>query len=316
MVVAWLADAARADDPAPAQQPQPAQQDAATQGQPPATDVLVEEPPAVKAFEEGRKLLEDGKFAEACARFEESIQLDPDAPGTLLNLGLCNARLGKTATALAWFRKAQFRAAETHKTDYEDAAKQETVTLVEIVPKVHIELANPPPPNATFVVDGNQIALVDMPSLEVDPGSHVFEMRVPGKPPLQVELIGKLGETTNVVVPVPKMVKEIVVVDHGASQKAIAYLLGGTGVSLYIASAAVSLIAKSEFDSSEHPEDRQHWTNVARFGGTPLFILGTAAVASAVYLYVGAPKPERIERTVIAPSAGDHQVGVAVVGSF
>ena len=302
-----FATAAYADDPPPATETPPAQ----TETPPP-----VDQPPAVKAFEEGRKLLELGKNDEACTFFQQSIDLDPDAPGTLLNLGLCNERLGKTATALTWFRKAQFRAAEQKKDDFEDAAKKETLILAEIVPKIHFELANPAPSNATFFVDGNRIAEVDMANLEVNPGHGTLEMHVPGKAPLKVEFDTKLGDKKTLAVPVPKQVTQVIIVDHGAPQKAIAYMVGGAGVSLYIASVATSLVAKNEFDSSEHPEDRQHWKNIARFGGTTLFGLGTISLAAAVYLYVRAPKAERIERTVLAPSVDEHGMGVAVVGSF
>jgi tetratricopeptide (TPR) repeat protein len=312
-VVAWLSTVALADDP-----PSPPAGEPAVPVDPAAVpvDPVIEEPPAVKAFDEGRKLLEEGKPGEACAKFEQSIELDPDAPGTLLNLGLCNQRLGRTATALGWFRKAQFRAAETKKTEYEEAAVKETVLLAELVPKIHFDLANPPPPGATFLLDGKQVIEADLSNLEVDPQSHTLEMRVAGKPPLRVEFTAKISERKTVLVPIMKTEKQIIVVDHGAPQKALAYLLAGTGVSLYIASAATSLIAKHELDISEHPEDRQHWQNIARFGGTSLFVLGTAAIVTAAVVYVRAPGAERIERTVIAPTAGEHDVGVAVVGSF
>src|SRR5262249_28863679 len=45
-------------------------------------------PEAARLFQEGRALLEAGKPAEACERFEQSLKLDPDSPGTILNLGL------------------------------------------------------------------------------------------------------------------------------------------------------------------------------------------------------------------------------------
>src|SRR5436309_1832423 len=51
-------------------------------------------------FDEGKKLEADGKWAEACQKFEASSQLDPEAPGTLLNLGLCNEKLGGAAIVL------------------------------------------------------------------------------------------------------------------------------------------------------------------------------------------------------------------------
>src|SRR5262245_38878261 len=67
---------------------------------------------ADELFEEGRKLLNAEDPAGACEKFNEAIKLDPDAPGTMLNLGLCNEKLQKYRTALYWFRKAQARAAE------------------------------------------------------------------------------------------------------------------------------------------------------------------------------------------------------------
>src|SRR5262249_39232692 len=44
-------------------------------------------------FDAGRKLMADGRFAEACEKFRKSEELDP-AGGTLLNLGGCYERTG------------------------------------------------------------------------------------------------------------------------------------------------------------------------------------------------------------------------------
>ncbi len=56
---------------------------------------------ADRLFQEGRDLLAAGKPDEACAKFELSIKKDPRAVGTLLNLALCNERLGKLATIVS-----------------------------------------------------------------------------------------------------------------------------------------------------------------------------------------------------------------------
>ncbi|NOU28880.1 MAG: hypothetical protein HOO96_13330, partial [Polyangiaceae bacterium] len=45
-------------------------------------------------FREGRKALEAGDYAVACAKFAESQRIEP-APGTLLNLAGCEERSGK-----------------------------------------------------------------------------------------------------------------------------------------------------------------------------------------------------------------------------
>ena len=50
-------------------------------------------------------LMETGKNAEACPLLEQSQEIDP-AVGTLLYLGLCYERTGRTASAWATYRAA------------------------------------------------------------------------------------------------------------------------------------------------------------------------------------------------------------------
>src|SRR5687768_14215385 len=93
---------------------------------------------ADELFEQGRKELNEAgtnpaKNAAACEKFDEAIKLDPEAPGTMLNLGLCNEKLEKYKTALYWFRKAQARASETGLPEYEEAAKEHTGDLAKKV---------------------------------------------------------------------------------------------------------------------------------------------------------------------------------------
>lgn len=56
-------------------------------------------------FREGKKLLKDGKIAEACEKLDASERLESSV-GTLLNLADCRERNHQLATAWAAFRKA------------------------------------------------------------------------------------------------------------------------------------------------------------------------------------------------------------------
>ena len=263
-----------------------------------------EQTPAVTAFKAGRELLDAGKFEAACAKFTESLKLDPDAPGTLLNLGLCNEMSGKPATALRWYRKVQFRSAEAQMSDVEEAAKQRAVVLAARVPTLRIDA----PAGLRVSVDGVTLSELEFGRVELDPGTHVVQAGDDRR-----ELTVKEGDKQQLTF-VAAVQKKFVVVDRGAKQRRTAYYVIGAGGALYLASATLSVIGKSRYDATDHPETYQRWQNIVRYGGSSLFLAGSAAVAGGLYLYFKAPKRERIEQ--VAPIVTRDQLGVAVVGSF
>jgi hypothetical protein len=308
MVVATAAHAQPADPATPPAQPT----DPATPPAQPAPPAPAQPTtPATIAFQEGRELLDAGKYVEACAKFTTSITLDPDAEGTLLNLGLCNEKLGKTATALGWYRRAQFRSAEAQMNQYEVVAKEHAVVLAAKVPTLHIKTVR----GAIVTLDDRELSEIERARVEVDPGSHVLELKMRADAPASERerrtITIRDGEKQSLELRPPTK-KRYVIVDPGVTQRRWAYVAAGTGGALYVASATVSLIGKRRYDATEHPETYQYWRNVVRFGGTSLFVAGSAAIATGVYLFVKAPRAERI----IAPTIGNDQLGVAIAGSF
>jgi hypothetical protein len=224
--------------------------------------------PATELFEEGRRLLAAGKPVEACAKFDEAVRLDPEAPGVLLNLGLCNAEQNRVATALKWFRKAETLAAERGMTAVEDAAKQRTTTLAARVPTLKVELVAPPA-GANVMLDGATVDPATLGRIEVDAGSHVVALEGPGLEPdrqtIDVRDDARLQLVTLHAVPARLV---IAAVDPAAVTRRRAYVFGAIGGGLLVGETVLSLVGKDSFDNSHSVDTRDDWKDIVRYGST------------------------------------------------
>ena len=149
------------------------------------------------AFQRGRTLMSQGKFADACASFELSMRLDP-LNGTLYNLGLCHEKQGKLASA--WTELKELAANDPNKKRAGDAA-QRVAALAPRLTRMRLVLAEADPGVVVLRDNIDVTALVGQTS-PVDPGPYTFEARTPGKPPVTVaiEIAGE-GKTIEVVIP-------------------------------------------------------------------------------------------------------------------
>lgn len=287
---------------------------------------------ADELFAEGRKLIEKHDDAGACAKFDEAIKLDPDAAGTMLNLGLCNQNLKKYRLALYWFRKAQVRAHETNLPEYEQAAGQRTRDLANLVSIVKVELSATTPPDARVMIDGDEIEPADYLHVEIDNGHHTLEARAPGHLPMRREfdVAGKGGNTLAVDLVAGD---DTVVVDPGAGRRKIAIATASAGTALMIGSGIISYIARRHYNRVLHdnglsagvpcPPDKtaacmeaNDQQALASHWGTPMFIGGALLVGVATYVYLTAPQAERVARTAFVPTLAPDGIGVAAVGRF
>lgn len=283
----------------------------------PADDAM---PPAQKLFADGLAFLDAHQPAEACAKFEESLKLEPDAAGPMLNLGICNEQLDKYATALRWFRRVETRAAELNNADAETAAKQKSTELATKVPTLKISATAPAGKPVEVTVDGKKLEDTDLGRYEVDAGHHVVELV--GVAKQEIDIADSEAKTVELAPPPPPpppkpvVQKKYTVIDRGASQRHVAYIVGGVGAGLLVADTVLLAIAKHEYDGTQLPAPRETWRNVGRYAGTSMFVAGTGALAAAAWLYFRAPGPERVEQSVLAPVVDRTHVGLAFSRGF
>jgi hypothetical protein len=137
---------------------------------------------AARLFKEGRKAMTAKDPASACPKFSESHRLAP-APGTLLNLALCEEALGKLASALEDMKKVlDLLPLEDERAKF---ARERAAAIEPTVPRVDVTLVAGAPPETSIDRDGRGAAEVrKLPRpLLVDAGDHLFVVTAPGRAP-------------------------------------------------------------------------------------------------------------------------------------
>jgi hypothetical protein len=135
---------------------------------------------AEKLFLDGNKLMEAGKYAQACPKFADSQRLDP-ALGTLMHLAQCHEKTGKIATAWSEYTDAAAQAQKAGQLEREKFCRDHATTLDAKLQKVIVELSHPPE-GTTIKLDGATLPSgVLGTEIPLDPGDHTLEVSAPGK---------------------------------------------------------------------------------------------------------------------------------------
>jgi hypothetical protein len=164
--------------------------------------------PAEALFRDGRTLIKQGKLEAGCDKLAASEKLESSV-GTLLNLGDCREKLGKTATAWAAFRKAEAMAKRDGNDKRRQAeAKRRADKLEGNLPQLVLQ-AGKATPNLVIRRDGLVLdaATLNTP-LPVDPGTHVIVAEAPGFRPYRTEVTISRGGKRYVVIPTLEPVPE------------------------------------------------------------------------------------------------------------
>ncbi len=146
-----------------------------------AAPASAERAQAEALFREARALMAAGNIAAACGKFAESDRLDAQL-GTQLNLALCHAKEGKTASAWVEFRELAERAERARDAERATFARQQAARLEPRLARVRVVASNGVSPDLVVRLDGEVLGPSALGSaLPLDPGDHTLEASAAGK---------------------------------------------------------------------------------------------------------------------------------------
>lgn len=305
-------------------------------------------------FSAGRDLMAQGKFSEACAKFEGSQKLDAGL-GTLLYLADCYERANRLASAWATFKEAESIAMGRSDQSRAQVAKERYSKIESRLSKVLVRVAEG---NDAQTVVKHRGQVVPRESwgvaLPVDAGDQTVEASSPGHKTwtTTVRVDGE-GVTVPIDVPVlevdntpkpeatpPPMPSEppTPTQDSGAkgssgsTQRTIGLVVGGVGVVGIVVGTVFGLKAKSKNDQSKDkcsPTDsnlcsqagvdlREQAQNAAKVG-TVAMIIGGVGLVGGVTLFLTAPsdKPASARGPALRIAGGlDGSARVSLGGTF
>ncbi|MBW2526107.1 MAG: hypothetical protein JRI23_18140 [Deltaproteobacteria bacterium] len=300
-------------------------------------------------FEAARKLMDEGKYAEACPKLAESHRLDPGG-GTLLNLAVCHENEGKTATAWGEFKEALGMARADGRQDRISLAEERIAALEPKLSRLVVTVA-PEAKVAGLVVtvDGTEMGEpVWGIATPVDPGQRKVSARAPSHEPWETTVT--LGaEADQQAVQVPKLEPSATAPapmpgptapagpgtapppppddgapSDGSTQRLVGYIVGGAGLASAVVGGifgglAISKNAEAEdagCDDTTCPSpDALDASDSAKTNATlsNVFVgagLGLVAVGVIVVLTAPDGSGEEASTTAIAPWLGPNEGGV------
>jgi tetratricopeptide (TPR) repeat protein len=284
---------------------------------------------ATKLFEQGRALAKQGKYAEACERFEKSLELDP-AIGTQLNYADCHEKLGRHVEAWRLFDAA----ADAEKMTKPERAKYARERADALLPKLGVivlKLATPDVAGLSISIGGRSVEPAGTVREIVEPGSVPMVISVAGRVQLEETRRIAAGKTLTIDLPAfdatPETVPDTTSKRRRPSRVYLAYGIGGFGAASFVTGVVLGFSAKNKYEAqftnhncmdadsapicNEVGFDEQNAALQRATMGTVFGIGGLVLLASGAVLFVTAPRD-----LVIAPTATLQSAGLSLVGSF
>ncbi len=312
-----------------------------------ATDGTADATPVAAVLGEARGLATQGKYAEACPKFEQSLRSTFDV-GTQFELADCWEHLGRTSSAWETFLAVAAAAKAMGQTDRERAARARAAALEPNLSRMVIHV-------------GAQATAIDVQpdagsmAVTVDPGVHHIVVVAPGKRLWSSRV--SVAPGANVIVALPPLEDQpaapragmppaeqppagmlsVTPTEHdrtksGQLQRTLGIAIGSAGVAGIAAGFifAVAYDAKNEWASNvcrEHPRDcppsdlgrHDVLLDEARANRTLAYVgfsVGSLALLTGGLLYFTAPPHSARSSWRATPFIGESSYGAALGGTW
>lgn len=305
------------------------------------------DPEGARLFEEGRVLAKEGKWEQACDKFQKSLAIDP-AIGTQLNYADCHEKLDQNAAAWRLFDGA----ADAEKMINPERAKFSRSRADALLAKlgvVVLKIATPDAPMLEVTIAGRTVKGAAVVSEIVDPGDIAISVTAANAPPFQKTEKVVAGKTVTVEVPpfpgvpvtggdggsvgitTPPPSETPTTGERRRSRVLLAYGVGGAGAVALVAGVVIGLKARSDYNAQldgaaanciEVDGESRPICNANGFAaltnavslanaGTVFGVAGIALIGAGAVLFLTAPRD-----MVVTPMATAQSAGISVVGRF
>lgn len=159
---------------------------------------------AQQLFDEALVLMQQKRYAEACPKLAESQTRDPGG-GTILNLGICRYREGRTATAQAVLQQALAQAEADGRQDRRKTAQKYLDLLAPVLSRLTVKVPDTAAISGLIVkIDGTLLNASEYGvAVPFDPGGHEVAASAEGRKPWSRSLnLGAEADAQIVEIPV------------------------------------------------------------------------------------------------------------------
>ena len=288
-------------------------------------------------FRDGRRLMGEGKVAEACAAFEGSYRKDP-ATSTLLNAADCREKNGEFASAWGAFVEAERRTRNSSDPQQQAINQLALDRAARLEPRLsYLTISIPDDSRVdglTITRDGEPVDAAEWNrAIPADIGTHTIVGKAPAYESWSTT-VTIATEQQQSAVTVPKFkaaprsklsgnVIHLVEPSPFTPKRKLAVAIGGVGVVALGGGVALYFMARSDYDQSKRTVDDDQQTALWNRANDKLVFsqlalgVGAAALGTGLFLwFTGAPTVTTESVLTVSPSFSSDRAALSLSGAF